>query len=56
MKKLPDEKELKALVTMAKDFDVQIREQLEIARKIAIEYEKTMNRTTKQTKAQIDIN
>jgi hypothetical protein len=48
MTKLPDEKELKALVAMAKDFEVQIREQSEIARKIAMKCEIISNKQKEQ--------
>jgi hypothetical protein len=44
MNKLPDERELKALVEMAKSFETQIKEQSEIARKIAIKCEETINK------------
>ena len=44
MSKLPEEKELQALTQMAKDFEAQMREQSEIARKIAIECEKIINK------------
>lgn len=54
MKKQPDEKKLKALVKMAKDFEVQIREQSEIARQIAVKCENLQIEQQQQQKAQID--
>ena len=51
MNKLPDEKELKTLVAMAKEFEAQISEQSEIARKIALDCEKTINKEQKEPKA-----
>ena len=51
MNKLPDEKELKILVAMAREFEVQIREQSEIARKIAMECETTTSNKQKEPKA-----
>lgn len=39
MKQQPKEKELKELLAMAKDFELQMREQSETARKIAIKYD-----------------
>ncbi|VEP18750.1 conserved hypothetical protein [Hyella patelloides LEGE 07179] len=51
MNKLPDEKELKALVAMAKEFEAQIKEQSEIARKIAVECEEVLSRKQKEQKA-----
>jgi hypothetical protein len=52
MNKLSDEKELKTLIVMAKEFEAQIKEQSEIARKIAMEFEETINKKPKQQKAQ----
>jgi hypothetical protein len=51
MSRLPDEQELKALVEIAKGFEAQIREQSEIARKIAIKCEETINKKQKNQKA-----
>ena len=51
MSKLPDEQELKILVEMAKDFEAQMREQSEIARKIAIECEEAINKKQKKQQA-----
>ncbi len=51
MNKIPDEKELKALVAMAKEFEAQIREQSETARKIAMDCEETINKKQKEQKA-----
>ena len=51
MNKLPDEKKLKALVAMAKEFKAQIREQSEIVRKIAIDCEESINKKQKGQKA-----
>lgn len=51
MNKLLDEKELKALVAMAKELETQIREQSEIARQIAIDCEETINKKQKEQKA-----
>jgi hypothetical protein len=48
MNKLPDEKELKALVAMAREFEVQIKEQSEIARQIAMECETTISKKQKE--------
>lgn len=42
LRKLPDQKELKELVAMAKDFEVQRRKQSETARKIATECEEAL--------------
>lgn len=50
MNKLPDEKELKALVVMAREFEVQIKEQSEIARQIAVECETTISKKQKKIK------
>lgn len=50
MNKLPNEKELKVLVAMAKDFEAQIREQSEIAKKIAMECEETINKKQEEQK------
>ena len=44
MNKLLDEKELKALLAMVKELEAQIREQSEIARKIAINCEEAINK------------
>ena len=44
MTNLPDQDELKSLVDMAKNFEIQMKEQAEIARKIAMECEQ---KTTK---------
>ncbi|MBE9045029.1 hypothetical protein IQ255_11535 [Pleurocapsales cyanobacterium LEGE 10410] len=52
MNKLPDEKELKALVAMAKELETQIKEQSEIARKLAIDCEETINKEPEQQKTQ----
>jgi hypothetical protein len=51
MNKLPDEKELKGLVAMAKEFEAQIKQQSETARKIAIECQKAIKEQQKQQKA-----
>ena len=51
MSKLPDEKELKALVAMVKEFEEQIREQSETARKIAMECEEAVNKNPKKQQA-----
>lgn len=48
MKQKPNEKELKELLSMAKDFEAQIREQSEIAREIAIEYEEALSKKQKK--------
>ncbi|MEY4520688.1 MAG: hypothetical protein RLZZ499_3288 [Cyanobacteriota bacterium] len=53
MKKLPDTKELKVLLKMAKDFEVQIKEQSEIARQITTKYE-NLEIEQQQQKVQID--
>ena len=47
MKQPPNEKELKELLVMVKDFEMQMKEQLETAREIAIKYDKsTRNQQT----------
>lgn len=51
MNKLPDENELKALVEMAKNFEAQIREQSETARKINIQCERAINKKQQEQKA-----
>lgn len=56
MNKLPDEKELKALVAMAKNFEVQMKDQSETARKIAMECEKTINKKQNTQKAYKNLN
>ena len=47
MKKLPDEKDLKDLAKMAKNFEAQMREQSETARKIAMKYKEALNKKQK---------
>jgi len=44
MKQPPSEQELKELLAMAKDFEKQIKDQSEKARKIAIKYEEIILR------------
>ena len=44
MRKLPNEKELKALAQMAQDFEAEIKEQSEKARKIAMKLEKASSK------------
>ena len=51
MNKLPDEKELKALAEMAQDFEAQMRDQSETARKIAMELEKAISKDQKKQQA-----
>ena len=51
MNKSPDEKELKTLVAMAREFEVQIRKQSEIARRIAMECKTTTSKKPKEPKA-----
>ncbi len=48
MKQQPSEKELKELVTMVKDFEAQIKDQSETARKIAIKYNKVIKKSKNQ--------
>ena len=50
MNKLPEEN-LKELVEMAKNFEAEMQEQSEIARKIAMECEKTTNKNQKKQQA-----
>ena len=56
MSKLPDEKELRALVEMAKDFEAQMKNQSETARKIAMECEETIKKKQNIPKAYKKLN
>ncbi len=51
MKQQPSEKELKELLAMAKNFESQMQEQLEIARKISLKYEKIIKERENKQRA-----
>ena len=51
MKQQPSEKELKELLTMAKNFETQMKEQSEIARKISLKYDKVIKERENKQRA-----
>lgn len=51
MKQQPSEKELTELLAMAQNFETQMKEQLEIARKISLKYDKVIKERENKQRA-----
>ena len=51
MKQQPSEKELTELLAMAQNFEAQMKEQLEIARKISLKYDKVIKERENKQRA-----